>query len=783
MKTNSEYAEFLKKKVLEIDPSGFEVALDDINPMLFDWQRVCVRWALYKGKAALFEACGLGKTPQQLEWARHVCLHTGGNVLILAPLAVSGQTVREGAKFGINVNKCRTQDDITPGINITNYEMIDRFDVETFQGIVLDESSILKAYTGKTKQHIIESFRNTPFKLACTATPSPNDHMELLNHGAFLDIMPAPEALSRWFINDTMNFGTYRLKGHAVKDFWRWVSTWAVAINLPSDIGHPDDGFVLPALETIRHITEYDVPFDIDKGLLFRETEVLSATNIYRELRETTEQRTDLAAELVNSSDEIWVVWCNTNFEADALKKKMPDAIEVRGNMTPKIKESLLERFSSGNARVIIGKPSMLGFGLNWQHCHNMVSVGLTYSFEQLYQAVRRCWRYGQKERVNHHIVLSPAENQIFDRVRQKERKHTEMTENMVAEFRTYQDMSNKKRNLKLEYDRKEHKGKDWRIIIGDSCEEIKTLKDESIHFSIFSPPFSNLYIYSDHIQDMGNSKNDSEFFEHFDFLIKELYRITVQGRLCAVHCKDLVDYKNRDGMSGLRDFPGEIIRRFEATGWKFHSRVTIWKDPVIEMQRTKAQGLLHAQIKRDSTMSRQGLPDYLIVFRRWPENSETSGPEPVARPKGFMHFIGRNAPEDTVYKMEIDEATGHYRLTDIAPGDDIFSIHVWQRYASPVWFDVQQTNVLNCRVARDSEDEKHICPLQLDVIERAIHLWTNPGDTVFTPFAGICSELFGALKLGRKAIGIELKEVYADCGRKYLSDFESAHKQLEIFT
>ena len=257
----------------------------------------------------------------------------------------------------------------------------------------------------------------------------------------------------------------------------------------------------------------------------------------------------------------------------------------------------------------------------------------------------------------------------------------------------------------------------------GDCVQIIKQLPDNSVHFPIFSPPFANLYIYSDDLADMGNCKNHEEFFEQFDYLIPELLRITVPGRLCAVHCKNLVKYKGRDGRSGIYEFRGDIIKHFEKFGWQYHSEVCIWTDPVLEMQKTKSQGLLYKQLRKDSSYSRQGMPDYLVVFRKWTEDYEDA--EPVTHTK------------------------------------ENFPLEMWQRYASPVWFDIRRTNVLNCKIARENEDEKHICPLQLDVIERAIELWTNPDDIVFTPFLGIGSEAYQALKMGRRAVGIELKESY----------------------
>jgi DNA modification methylase len=763
-------------------PSGFGVEMEDLNPALFEWQKLVTRWALFTGKSALFEGCGLGKTVQEIEWSTWVHRHTGGDVLILAPIAVSYQTAREAEKFGYRpITICRNQSDVRPGINITNYEKLDKFDPDKFAGVVLDESSILKAFMGKTKQELIQAFKKTPYKLCGTATPSPNDYMELLNHSDFLDVMPSNEALSRWFINDTSQFGTYRLRGHAVDDFWRWVASWAVCINKPSGIGFDDNGFILPPLKTIKHIVEYDDPLDLENGQLFRETKVISASNLYRELRETAEKRCGVAARMVNDSDDGWIVWCNTNKEAELLTDLIYGAVNVHGSMAVEAKEKHINDFLSGAVRVLVTKPSMCGFGLNFQHVNHQAFVGLSFSFEQRYQAVRRLWRFGQEKEVYDHVILSPAENQVFNAVLQKEKHQVEMEQSMVKHMKNYYDLKSSRRELEKNYERKVYSGKDWTLHLGDCCEEMAQIPDASVHFSIFSPPFSNLYIYSDMLQDMGNCKNDDEFFTHFGFTIKELYRILTPGRLCAVHCKDLVDYKSRDGESGLRDVPGEIIRRFESHGFKYHSRVTIWKDPVIEMQRTKAQGLLHAQIKRDSSMSRNGLPDYLLVFRKWPQDGQTSGPNPVHRPEGFKYYIGENVPAGDAYQLKENEL-GIHELVKIPKGDEIFSIHVWQRYASPVWFDIRQTEVLNCRIARDDKDEKHICPLQLDVIRRAVHLWTLPGDTVFTPFAGIGSELYAALELGRKAIGIELKKSYAEQAAKFLSELQTAPQQMELF-
>lgn len=310
--------------------------------------------------------------------------------------------------------------------------------------------------------------------------------------------------------------------------------------------------------------------------------------------------------------------------------------------------------------------------------------------------------------------------------------------------------------------------GKDWALYLGDSCQVIKGLPDNSVDFGIHSPPFSNLYIYSDSEADMGNARDDEEFFQHYEFLIAEMHRITVPGRLCAVHCKDLPLYANRDGASGLKDFPGKIIAAFEQYGWTYHSRVTIWKDPVIEMQRTKTHGLLYKNFKARSEVCRQGMADYLLVFRKWDGLEGTTESErPVLHEAGIpIPYAGTDLVDSEWYPEESDK----------------HNLRVWQRYASPVWFDIDQTRVLNYQLAKDNSDEKHICPLQLDVIDRAIQLWTNPGDVVFDPFNGIGSSGVESLVMGRRYVGIELKESYFKVAAKNLADAEQAAGQTDIF-
>ena len=429
-----DYGEFLKQKHLRHEPTGFTT--EQINPLLFDWQQEIVKWSLKTGRSALFESCGLGKTPQQLEWAQKVVEHTNKPVIVFAPVAVANQTAREGKKFSIPVNICRDGRDVIKGVNVTNYEKLHKFDVSVFSGVVLDESSILSSFMGKTKQALQVAFRNTPYKLCATATPARNDLMELLNQADYLGVMPSNEALARWFINDTMHFGKYRLKGHSEKDFWQWVASWAICLDHPKEMGYDAPGFDLPELNTVEHIIK--LKHDFSNGRLFNDDQIINASNLYAHLRQTAEIRTDHAASLANDVNDQWLVWCNTNNESELLKKKIKGAVEVRGNMPDDAKEAALLGFIDGTHRVMIGKPSMCGFGLNLQHCHNMAFVGLSFSFEQRYQGQRRCWRFGQTEAVNDHVIMTQRELQVYRIVQKKEETHNKIGKSMaevVMEF------------------------------------------------------------------------------------------------------------------------------------------------------------------------------------------------------------------------------------------------------------------------------------------------------------------------------------------------------------
>ena len=420
------YDEFLKTKEFRPIHAGFEP--DDLNPNLFDYQEAIVRWALRKGRCALFEDTGMGKTIQQLSWADEVCKHTKGKVLILAPLAVSKQTAKEAAKFGIECHLVESEEDVSDGINITNYEKIHKFDTDQFVGIVLDESSILKSYSGKTTKDLQERFSRTPYRLCCTATPSPNDFTEIGTTSEFLGIMPRTEMLSTFFINDMMGKERigWRLKKHAEKDFFRWMATWSMMIDNPYNLGFDGSKFNLPRLHIETHIIQSDPE---EGSLLPGIAETLTERRQAR--KKSAPQRVQMTKDIALSKRQC-LVWCDYNYESDMLHKAIPGSAEIKGSDNPGYKENAMIEFASGGIKYLVSKPSICGFGMNWQNCHSMVFSGLSDSFEQFYQAVRRCWRFGQENEVDVHVILSESEISVLQNIQRKQSEHDRMKKEMI---------------------------------------------------------------------------------------------------------------------------------------------------------------------------------------------------------------------------------------------------------------------------------------------------------------------------------------------------------------
>ena len=883
----------------------------ELNEHLFDFQHAIVSWAVRRGRAAIFADTGLGKTLMQLAWADEVASHTNGIVVVLAPLAVSEQTIEQGRTFGIEVKRIPAGESPNgPGIWITNYERINILNFSAFHGIVLDESSILKSHDGKTRTAIIDACQSIPYRLSCTATPSPNDFEELGNQCEFLGVMTRTEMLATYFINDAGDTGTWILKGWGQSRFWEWMGTWAVVLRSPADLGFDGSRYDLPALTYHEHIVQTEALGD---EMFSRPA--MTMLERRKAQRDSIEARCAALAEIVNAEpNEPWLIWCHLNDEADLLQQLIPGSINIQGSDSPEFKvcgsrwflsddslqndvfsdklsatekellgwmtkkkldaltcgsttkktkkslgqrqekneisttqqetqstqqiqsgkkeqgqqlengllkiqknaklsesnntelmeqsttgcyqnnsefvqsashqtlatsvaeDSMLttaipaetsedcfalhaitdsessktqlnasnERFNTLNparkGRVLISKARIFGYGLNFQHCARVAFVGLDDSFEKFYQAVRRCYRFGQKREVQVHIFTAENEGQILQNIKRKEVLHHEMSANMIEHMR---DIMNKElagqENIVDEYQEATFNGDGFTVHKGDCVKWTKRMADNSVDYSVFSPPFADLFVYSNSDHDMGNCANDAEFVAQLRFLISELFRIVKPGRNVSFHCMNLPTTKMRQGHIGLRDFRGDLIRAFQDAGFIYHSEVCIWKDPVVAMQRTKALGLLHKTIRENATMSRMGLPDYVVTMRK---------------------------------PGEIVERVTH--------GDDL-PVMMWQKYASPIWDDINQSRTLNKMPARDDKDLKHMCPLQLDVIERCIHLWTNPGDVVFSPFTGIGSEGFCSVKMGRKFIGTELKPAYYELACQNIEDAKK-HEQEGLF-
>lgn len=719
----SDYQEFLQNKDVRAKSVGKEPG--EVNPMLFPFQRDIVRWAVRKGRAAIFADTGLGKSFMQLEWARLI----GEKTLIVAPLAVAFQTIEEAAKLGLTVRYVKSGDEtIDDGLYITNYERVDKFNADLFPSVILDESSILKALDSRTRLQLTEQFKNTPYKLACTATPAPNELIEIVNHADFLGIMTRKEVFGAFFMNENGGKGKgldIRLKKHAVKPFYRWLASWSMAIKKPSDLGYDDAGYILPEL----NVHPYPVKTDyVTEGQLFF-TELKGITDRTRVQRATLTERVAKTVELVNAGEGQWIIWHHLNDEGYELQKALPGSVLVEGKNKPEEKAAAFQTFAHGETRILITKPEIAGFGLNFQQCSQMVFAGLNDSWEQYYQAVRRCYRFGQTKPVNVHLVYADVQEVVRENIQRKGEEAKIMTDSLILEMQggMKEELSASQRSA--DYRTGKATGQNWELFLGDSVEEIKKIASDSVGLSVFSPPFISRYVYTPTERDLGNCATPEQFNAHFGFIIDELLRITMPGRNVVVHCQQVRTTKRSEGFSGLYDFRGDIIREFSQRGFHWISEVTIDKNPQAQAIRRKSHHLLFSTLRRDSSALAPALADYLLIFKKPGENAV-----PVV--------------------SDVDAET-------------------WIEWAHPVWYDIRETDVLPVQAAKGGEDEAHLCPLQLGLIERCVRLYTNKGEKVFTPFAGIGSEVYEAVRLGRYGIGIELKPEYWETAQKNLRNAE----------
>lgn len=717
------YTDFLKTKRIIVSSVGRGIEAQDIHPSLFPFQRDLVRWAARKGRAAIFADAGLGKTRMQIEWARLM----GEKTLIVAPLSVARQTIREGEVIGVEINYSRDgQSDSL--ITITNYDMIEKFNPDDFGAVVLDESSILKSLDGETRKLLTDMFANTPYRLCCTATPAPNDIAELGNHSEFLGVMTRVDMLATFFVHDsnTKDADGWRLKGHAEDKFYQWLASWGMSIRKPSDLGYEDTGYDLPPIT----VTPMWVDFEYTpEGQLFN-TGLKGITDRSKVRRGTMQARCEAIAELVNASSEQWILWCGLNDEGDLLTSLIPDARQMEGSQSADTKDTLITEFCNNEYRVLITKTKIAGFGVNMQNCHMQAFVGMNDSWEQYYQAIRRSHRFGQVNPVQVYVTLSHIEAPILENIKRKEKEASKMSARLIEMVRQYEQDEIKGQSEDYTYMTDTVKSERYTLMQGDSAERMKDMADDSVHLSIFSPPFMSLYAYSPTERDLGNSRGSNEFFSHFKFIIDELMRVTIPGRLACVHVAQVPSTKQYDGVIGLKDFRGDVIRAFQTQDWIYHGEICVDKDPQAQAIRTKAKSLMFVTLDKDSSWLRPAMADYVLLFRKPGDN-----PTPVTPIEN-----GEMTRED------------------------------WIEWARPVWYDIKETNTLNVHAAREDRDERHICPLQLSLIERCIKLWSNPGETIFDPFGGIGSTGFEALRANRKTVLCELKPSYFNLLKKNIA-------------
>ena len=714
----TEYNAFLATKRREW--SGVGVSAFTLPSSLYPFQSALSAWALRKGRAAIFADTGLGKTAMQLAWAANI----PGRVLIFAPLCVGEQTIAEGQRIGVVVGGVGSG----AAIEVTNYERLHHVEPRDYAGVVLDESSILKSYDGKTRTRLIRSFAETPYRLCCTATPAPNDIAELANHCEFLGIMTRTEMLATWFVHDENG---WRLKGHAHQAFYRWLVSWGIFVRRPSDLGFDDAGYLLPGLEIREQIVGTDEP--VTGEYLFASMGLGGIRGRTTARRHSLKRRVDRVVELVEATPGAWIVWCGLNDEQEAIADALDgDCVSVAGQDSEQSKRDRISAFLDGRARVLVTKARIAGFGLNLQHCHQMAFLGLGDSYETYYQSIRRCYRFGQLEPVQVHIVVSEAETGIVRNVQAKEVEARRVAEGLLDAVRAMEreEVGVTERQTETTETEKAS-GAAWTLYRGDSVTLLPTLPEASVDFSVYSPPFIALYTYTNSERDIGNCGSREEFLAHYAYVVREVLRLTKPGRLSAVHIAQQTTTKATDGLIGLRDLRGVVIDLHIREGWVYHGDICIDKDPQAQAIRTHSKGLLFVQLKKDASWLRPALADYILVFRKGGDNAIPIHP-------------------------------------DITNED-------WIEWARPIWYGLRESDTLNVRDARTDDDDRHICPLQLGTIERCVRLWSNPGDLVLTPFAGIGSEGYEALRHGRRFVGVELKAEYFRAAVKNLERMESS--------
>lgn len=819
---NKEYVKFLENKIVIAEEYGFTPG--SVVGSLLPHAIPITQWCLKGGRRAIFASFGLTKTVMQLELAYQCIRKENKPFLICMPLGVVGEFKRDNKEFfnaELDLEYITDTDDIENydvKIYVTNYERVRKGDIDPskFCGVSFDEASILRNLATETTNYVLTYFKKVKYRFVATATPTPNDYIEILNYADFLGVIDRGHALTRFFKRDSTKAGNLTLYENKEEEFWQWVSTWAVFINKPSDLGFSDEGYNLPKLHIheieVENLTDDIILNKRGEPILFKDT-TKSLVDTSREKSETVELRVDKAYEIVNKNpDKNWILWHHRESERMAIEKKFKDydLRSVFGSQKNQEKEDLLIGFSEGEYKILSTKPVIAGSGCNFQHvCHNMVFVGIDYKFNDFIQALHRVFRFRQSKEVHVYIIFTQNEREVLKTLFDKWRNHVKLQENMIDLVRKYGLNTNKitsdmKRQIFEK--RRSHVVGDAAVYNEDTVIIHQEMEDNSTDMILTSIPFGDHYEYSDNYNDFGHNDGNVEFFKQMDFLTPDLYRTLKPGRIAAIHVKDRIrySYQTGNGFTSIDRFSDKTCDHFEKHGFVFVGRITITTDVVRENNQTYR--LTWGEQRKDGTKMGVGLPEYVLLFRKPPtDRSNAYADDPVVKEideyllslwqldahaywksSGDRFLSSRELMSynmDMVYKMwkkfdktHIYNFQEHLRvcqdLDDCGRLSKLFMTIPPTSHNDTVWTDINRMNTLNANQV-NRKKEKHICPLQLDIIERLINRFTNVGDKVDDPFGGLFSTAYMCLKMKRKAISSELNPDYYDDGLFYLKSIE----------
>lgn len=816
----SAYQNFLKGKIKLAEKHGFEISLDQIHPLLKPHQKAVVQWNCRGGRRADFLSFGLGKTLIQLETARQIINHKGGVALIVCPLGVKHEFVRDGRKIGINEIKYITHSDQlseNQSFYITNYERIRKGDIDPskFTVVCFDEASILRGFDTQTVQMLMDEFKAVPFRFVCTATPSPNRFLELTGYADFLGIMDRGQILTRFFQRDSTTADNLTLYPRREKEFWYWMSSWACFITKPSDLGFDDTGYDLPPIQIHRHLVSFEREAKVDKrnGQISMIADASkSLPDASREKRESMPARIEKMRQIIDENpDDHFVIWHHQENERHEIQKTLgKDCKSVYGSQDIDEREANLINFSEGKYRHLSTKPTIAGSGCNFQyHCHKAVFVGIDYKFNDFIQAVHRIYRFMQSEQVEIHIIYTDAEDQILKTLEQKWTNHLHLQNSMTDIIQKHglnSELYREDLSREMFTGRKDQKGQNWTAVNNDNVDELPRLESNSIGLYVSSIPFGNHYEYSENYNCFGHNETNEGFFKQMDFLTPEIYRTLMPGRIAAIHVKDRIryGYMNGEGFISIEPFSDHTNLHFLKHGFQLMGRITVTTDVVQENNGTYRLG--HTEACKDMTKMGVGLPEYVLIFRKPTSDTSNSYADlpvthtkdeyKVARWQLDAHSYWKSSGErlldtESLKRLDLSEVLKLWKGLEYSENYD-YDRHVeiceklqqigklpTTFMSTPpisvnpdVWTDISRMNTLNSEQARKNES-KHICPLQLDIIERLIERYSNKGETVADMFGGIMSVPYQAVKMGRKGLGIELNTSYWKDGIKHLKNAE----------